>query len=636
MTLVLSALLLFSGAAVAQDTSGTLVPAGGGAPLDIESQEVQVRIDNGIAVTTITQIFRNNRSNPLEAVYSFPVPIDASVSNFSMWINGKEVIGEVLEKQEARRIYESITRQRRDPGLLEQVSFKLFQVRVFPVPANGTQKIQIAYYQPVSYDTGYGTYVYPLEAKTKEHSRVTGTFKLDVDLSSDIPLTNVTSPSHKNSLAVAETSKGHWRASIETRRATIDRDFVLAYEHERERTGLTLVPFRKEGEDGTFMLLLTAGRELERVSTCVNYTFLLDVSGSMGDEHKLDHAVRMIEGLLPGLGPEDRFNVVTFNISPGFLFKNGPVVADEKHRREAIEFLRSQTARGGTELLPALEAVAGQQQENMANVLVLLSDGDAADGDDHSRFQRLLGSKGGLRIFSIGVGNEVNRPLLNTLALSTGGLCDFISTQDDVERKTALVRTKLVHQVAENLEVKVEGVKVYEVSPSRFPNLFRGQQVAAYGRYRGSGRAKVVVSGTIGGQKKSLELEAEFPQDDRTHPEVRRMWAWKRTDDLLQEIRSQGESPSRVREVVKLGKDYSIVTPYTSFLVLESDEQFKQFGIEQRNARLIQEDRVAQAQRADRPSTGGTGPSGGGASIELGFVGLLAALGAGHLLRKKG
>src|SRR5688572_22655379 len=171
--------------AMAQDTSGTLVPTGGGPPLEIESQEVRVRVNNGIAVTVITQVFRNNRPEALEAVYTFPVPHEASVSNFSMWINGKEVVGEVLEKKEARRIYESITAQRRDPGLLEQVSYKLFEVRVFPVPANGTQKIQIAYYQPVQYDTGFGQYVYPLEAKTRDASRVRGAFKMEVDLLSD-------------------------------------------------------------------------------------------------------------------------------------------------------------------------------------------------------------------------------------------------------------------------------------------------------------------------------------------------------------------------------------------------------------------------------------------------------------------
>lgn len=635
MMVLLSALVC--AAAAAQDTSGTLIPTGGGPPMEIESQEVRVRINNGIAVTSVTQIFRNNRPTVLEAVYSFPIPTEASVSNFSMWINGKEVIGEVLEKKQARQIYESITSQRRDPGLLEQVSYKLFEVRVFPVPANGTQKIQIAYYQPVEYDTGSGQYVYPLEAKTKEFSRVRGTFKLDVELASGLPLKSVSSPSHRDQLAVKETSKGRWRASIETPRGALDRDFVLVYEQERETTGLVLVPSRTGREDGHFMMLLTAGHDVDKAREPANYTYLLDVSGSMGDEHKLEHALRMLQQLIGGLAEGDRFNIVTFNIAPELLFADGPRAPTPANRKRAVEFLHSQQARGGTEILPALEAASAQQQKEMANVLILLSDGNATDTDDHSRFRRLLERPGvKTRIFSIGVGNEVNRPLLNTLAQASGGYSDFVSSSDDADRKTRLLSAKILHPVAENLEVKIDGVTTYDVVPAKLPNFFRGQQLAVYGRYKGSGKAKVTMAGTLDGKPRSIESEVEFPKEERDNPEVRRMWAWKRCDELMQEVRGRGETPTRVEAIVDLGKEYSIVTPYTSFLVLENDQQYRQFGIDQRNARQIADDRAAQ----DRRSSGTAAPttrsgSGGGGSIELGFLALLGALAAGRACARR-
>lgn len=631
MMALLAAALWAATPALAQETSGTLIPTGGGAPLEIESQEVMVRINNGIAVTTVTQVFRNNRASALEAVYSFPIPNEASVSNFSMWINGKEVVGEVLEKKQARQIYESITAQRKDPGLLEQVSYKLFEVRVFPVPANGTQKIQIAYYQPVQYDTGFGQYVYPLEAKTKEFSRVRGAFKLEVDLASDLPLKGVTSPSHRDQMAVKETTKGRWRASIETPRGMLDRDFVLVYEQERETTGLVLVPSRTGREDGHFMVLLTAGQDQDKAKAPANYTFLLDVSGSMGDQHKLDQAIRMLEQLIQGLDERDRFNIVTFNIAAEMLFADGPAQAGEASRKKALDFLRSRQARGGTEIVPALEAAAAQQQKEMGNVLILLSDGNATDTDDHSRFRRLLERSGvRTRIFSIGIGNEVNRPLLNTLAQATGGYADFVSSADDVDRKTRLLSMKILQPVAENLEMKIEGISTYDVIPTKLPNFFRGQQLAVYGRYKGSGKAKVILTGSMDGKPRSVETEVDFPKDERDNPEVRRMWAWKRCDELMQEIRARGETSSRVEEIVNLGKEYSIVTSYTSFLVLENDQQYRQFGIEQRNARQIQEDRAAQDRRAvdaaPRTTRSGSGGGGGGGSIELGFLALLGAL----------
>lgn len=622
-------LLAFVCAGAVQDTSGTLVPSDGGPPLEIESQEVRIRINNGIAVTTVDQVFRNNRPRALEAVYSFPVPVDASVSNFSMWIAGQEVIGEVLEKKEARRIYESITARREDPGLLEQVSFKMFRMRVFPVPANGTQRVQVAYAQPVEIDGGVGQYVYPVEARTREFSRVRGTFLIDVDLVSRVPLKRVHSPSHAEAMAVRETSPGRWRASIETPRGLLDRDFVLVYEHERETTGLVLVPSKPGRDDGHFMLLLTAGKDLEKDARPTHYTFLLDVSGSMGDQRKLEQAVRMVEELLRGLQPQDRFNIVTFNIDAEALFAEGPVEATAESRTKAAEYLRSRRAQGGTDLLPALRAAAARQVEGLPHVLVLLSDGNATAAEDHGRYRDLLERKGTpLRVFSIGIGNEVNRPLLNALAHATGGYSDQVSSSDDAARKTAQLKTKILHQVAEKLEVTIDGVKTYDVVPERLPNLFRGQQIAVYGRYRGDGKAAVRVKGLVNGEPRELAVEVDFPKEQRDNPEIRRMWAWKRCDGLMQEIRARGESDAQVRQIVDLGVEYSIVTPYTSFLVLENDGQYQQFGIEQRNARQVREDRAAQERRA-APGAAPTS-SGHGGSVELGFLALLGALGAGR------
>lgn len=622
-------LLAFVCAGAVQDTSGTLVPSDGGPPLEIESQEVRIRINNGIAVTTVDQVFRNNRPRALEAVYSFPVPVDASVSNFSMWIAGQEVIGEVLEKKEARRIYESITARREDPGLLEQVSFKMFRMRVFPVPANGTQRVQVAYAQPVEIDGGVGQYVYPVEARTREFSRVRGTFLIDVDLVSRVPLKRVHSPSHAEAMAVRETSPGRWRASIETPRGLLDRDFVLVYKHERETTGLVLVPSKPGRDDGHFMLLLTAGKDLEKDARPTHYTFLLDVSGSMGDQRKLEQAVRMVEELLRGLQPQDRFNIVTFNIDAEALFAEGPVEATAESRTKAAEYLRSRRAQGGTDLLPALRAAAARQVEGLPHVLVLLSDGNATAAEDHGRYRDLLERKGTpLRVFSIGIGNEVNRPLLNALAHATGGYSDQVSSSDDAARKTAQLKTKILHQVAEKLEVTIDGVKTYDVVPERLPNLFRGQQIAVYGRYRGDGKAAVRVKGLVNGEPRELAVEVDFPKEQRDNPEIRRMWAWKRCDGLMQEIRARGESDAQVRQIVDLGVEYSIVTPYTSFLVLENDGQYQQFGIEQRNARQVREDRAAQERRA-APGAAPTS-SGHGGSVELGFLALLGALGAGR------
>lgn len=222
---MLAAVLMLAGPACA---AGLLFPTGSNRSLAIESQKVEVHITNGIAVTTVTQVFKNDAPQALEALYVFPVPREASVSNFSLWVNHKEVIGEVLERQRAREIYQQVTRvEKKDPGLLEQVNHKTFEMRVFPVPAKGTQKIQITYYQPVEYDSGFGTYVYPLEMGTSAVTDLLKEFSLGVDVQSDIPLKRVWSPSHGDAVATAEVKNHGYRVSLEQPKGNLDRDFVL-------------------------------------------------------------------------------------------------------------------------------------------------------------------------------------------------------------------------------------------------------------------------------------------------------------------------------------------------------------------------------------------------------------------------
>ena len=140
--------------------AGLLIADGGfGGVLEIKEHDVQVTINNGVAVTKVTQIFRNTENRQVEALYTFPVPKGASVANFSMWINGKEMVGEVLEKKRAREIYESYKQTRKDPGLLEQVDYKTFEMRIFPIAPSSEQKVQITYYQELDYDHDWATYV---------------------------------------------------------------------------------------------------------------------------------------------------------------------------------------------------------------------------------------------------------------------------------------------------------------------------------------------------------------------------------------------------------------------------------------------------------------------------------------------
>lgn len=624
-------------------TAGSLAPTEGGAPLSITSQEVEVRIGNGIAVTTITQVFHNATRNQLEATYSFPVPKDASLSSFSMWIHGKEVIGEVLEKKEARRIYDSITQRRRDPGLLEQNSHKLFTARVFPVPPEGDQRIQIAYYQPVEYDGGFCTYTYPLKIRTREFSNVTGTLTINVHVDSETPIIGARSPSHKDQVVMRRDDERHVLASFERRRGSLNRDFVLIYELAKERSGVKVVPFRDGREDGYFMLTLTPGERLERLKEPSHTIIILDISGSM-EGAKLSTAREAAVAILDQLPEEDTVQIVSFNVGARSWPAEAAAVSEET-RREAVAHLDRLRSAGGTDVLEGLRHAAGLLDPNRPNVVVLLSDGVSNSADEAMREARRLFPASQARVFALGIGNEINRGLLALLARDTGGWTDFMSIDGDVEHRARLLARKIVHRSISDVTITVEGVEVYDLHPRQLPHLFAGSQLTIFGRYSGSGEATVLVSGNVMDRRITLPVKIRFEKRATDYPEIRRSWALKAVEDALED-RDMNKDRA-IERIVALGVEHSIVTPYTSMLVLESEAQYGQFGIERRNPERVRQEREAQQRRRRTPS-GGTGKGGGGTrggggssgggghGGSVGLTLLALALGAGALsLRKR-
>ncbi|HEX5718915.1 MAG TPA: VIT and VWA domain-containing protein, partial [Thermoanaerobaculia bacterium] len=480
--------ILMTLCAPAAHAAGLLIADGGfGGVLEIREQDVRVTINNGVAVTMVEQVFRNTEDRTLEALYTFPVPKGASVANFSMWINGREMVGEVVEKERARQIYESYKQpqNRKDPGLLEQVDFKTFEMRIFPIAARAEQRVRITYYQELDFDHDWATYVYPLatDSRPDVDSRTRGRFALTLDVKSEVPIAAMESPSHEDGFVMVHHDDNHAQASLETAQGDLNRDVVLAFHLQRPRTGFDLIASREDGEDGFFLLTLTAGEELAEADQGMDYVFLLDVSGSMDEDGKLDLSRGSLGAFIRALGPRDRFEVLTFNVSAQELFRKLEA-ADDPGKATAVEFLNDQRARGGTVLEPALRAAYRYKDAARPLNVVLLSDG-MTDQGERSTLLRLIGERPeGTRVFCIGVGNEVNRSLLEQLAEDAGGLAAFVSRGDSFERQAQAFRRKLVRPAATGLEIRMEGADAYDLEPQRLPNLYHGMPVRLYGRYR--------------------------------------------------------------------------------------------------------------------------------------------------------
>lgn len=574
--------------------SGLLVADGGfGGRLEIKEQDVRVTINNGIAVTEVNQVFLNTENRIVEALYTFPVPNGASVSNFSMVINGKEMIGEVVEKKRAREIYQSYKRTKKDPGLLEQVDFKTFEMRVFPIQPNAEQHIKVTYCQPLESDHDWSTYVYPLATSTAgANEKTTGKFALTLDIKSEIPVTKVASHSHPNEFVVVNHASDYVRASMEVNEGDLSRDVVIAFQSQRARTGLDMITSKHPGEDGYFLMSLTAGKELELANGGMDYVFIVDVSGSMRDAGKLALSQKAASAFIDSLGEEDRFEVIAFNNSPKLLF-NQLTETNDSAKNEAAEFLKNQYAKGGTELRPAVNAAYRYKREDRELNVVILSDGMTGKGEQQELLDLIINAPSSSKVFCVGIGNEVNRPLLRQMAEDAGGLATFISHGDDFERQANAFRRKLVHPVASDLTISIDGVPVYDVLPGEMPNLYHGTPLRIIGRYEQSGTADVNIAGFVMGQPFEQSVQLEFPKLNDENPQIDRMWAWYQVQSLMGKMRIQGESKELLDKIVTLCEGYSIVSQYASFIVLENDAEYRRWKIERRNASRIQRDRKA-------------------------------------------
>ncbi len=582
--------------------AGMLVADRGfGGQLQIKSHDVRVTINNGVAVTEVEQVFENTENRVVEALYTFPVPKQASISNFSMWIGGKEMIGEVVEKEKARQIYESYKKVRRDPGLLEQVDYKRFEMRIFPIAARGEQRVRVTYYQELDFDHDRANYTYPLATVTqaKADQKTSGRFSFALDVKSEVPIVELKSLSHADQFVVVKNANpNYWQASLETQAADLTRDLVLDYQLERPRTGIDLITSKTGGEDGYYQLTMTAGKELEGKLKGSDYVFVIDISGSMVHDGKLGLSRDLVNAFVQSLDEEDRFELITFNIASTPLFSTMTSVNAENKQR-AAEFLRSQKPLGGTVLHPAIEAAYRYYNADRQLNVVVLSDGMTEQREQRELLQLIKQRPTGSSVFCIGVGNEVNRPLLSQLATETGGLAAFMSSGDNFEQQAGAFRRKLTHPAATNVQLSFEGAEVYDLEPQQLPNLYFGQPVRLYGRYKKNGPAKVQLKADLLGSPTQQAVAINLPAEDQDNPEIERMWALHRVERLMGDGRREG-TPGAVDEIVRLCEGYSIASEFASFIVLENDAEYQRWKIDRRNATRIGRDRQAQLAVHDR------------------------------------
>ena len=418
----------------------------------IKSQIINTTIDKQIATTTIDQVFYNPNNRILEGEYLLPLPDDMNVNDFSLFMNGKEVIGSVLDAAQARAEYERIVRSMKDPGLLEYINHKLIKCRVFPIPARGEFRIKIKMTGPLKIEDEVCRFYLPL--KTNHYSKqFVQNQTINVKMKSDIPIKNIFSTTHQ----VQVVKKDNFEATIsfEAEKVYPDRNFECYFSFSKDDIGINLVNYKQKGTDGCFMLMISPGKELKNDKIVdKDIVFVMDTSGSMNtyekkDERtKLDKAKEALSLCLNTLNKGDRFNVITFSSRVSVLSKD-LLDADHKNVKDAQKFVKKATAIGGTNIYGALTTAMKMVDEKSSRPfqVIFITDGKPTIGDFIDPSQILenvkkLNSKN-VRIFPVGVGFDLNTFLIDKLAETNGGTRIYIAPNEDIELKIASLYNRI-------------------------------------------------------------------------------------------------------------------------------------------------------------------------------------------------
>jgi Ca-activated chloride channel homolog len=552
------------------------------AALEIKYHHVSVKIDNQVAVTHVDQVFHNPNKWTLEGTYTFPLPADAAVTRFTLWVDGQPVDGKVLDAAAARQFYEETVRQQKDPALLEYVGRGAVQARIFPIPPDGDRRIELEYSQVLSADHGLVHYVYPLNTE-KFSAAPLDSASVSVQIHDDQPLQAIYSPSH--AVSVAHGDEHNASAGWEAARVKPDQDFSLYYSIGQNQD-FHLLSYRNpqdpQDPDGFFLMLLAPKPELPDQVISKDVILVLDHSGSM-EGAKFTQAQAALKYILGHLNDSDRFGLVSFStaVEP---YARGLRSASEAPT--AVRWVDGLRASGSTDInLALLNAVAMADKER-PTYLIFLTDGLPTIGE--TKADKIIGNfaaaaPNNVRLFAFGVGYDVDTYLLDTLSQQHHGLSTYVQPSDKLDEILSSFYERISTPVLTDLSVDFGKMNVYDLYPFPLPDLFAGGQVIVVGRYRQGGSASaspqgdsadITLKGSVNGQAHSFTFPGQsFATDSRGASidlsNLSRLWATRKIGYLLNQVRLKGADKETIDQIVKLSIRYGIVTPYTSYLVTE-------------------------------------------------------------------
>lgn len=587
-----------AGAAVASARRGsaadrTLAPyffveGGDGAaePLPLKSTLAEVYLAGAIAEVQVTQIYRNQGAQPLQAVYVFPASTRAAVHSMKMTVGARTLTAQIRERGEARRLYETARWQGRTASLLEQQRPNVFQMNVANILPGDEIRVELRYAELLVPEQGVYEFVYPTTVGPRYSGRPAresgsgddfvaapvlaagvpspSTFALSATLRSGIPIRMVQTPSHP-AARITQDQPTAARLDLPASSEAGNRDFVLRYAlaGNRIESGLLLEP----GESANhFLLMIEPPQRIEpRVIVPREYIFVVDVSGSM-DGFPLATSKKLMHHLFSGLRAQDTFNILSFSGGSALLAPSSLPATAENVRR-AMSYTSSWTSGGGTELRPALtQALSLPRSPDTARIIVVITDGYVAV--EKETFALIRDSLGKANLFAFGIGAAVNRFLIEGMARAGQGEPFVVLNEQEAEDKAAAFQSYIRAPVLQGVRARFAGFDAYDVESEVLPDLFAERPIVVQGKYRGPAQGQVIIQGraATGDFAQTLDVAAAVYGAQRKVLDV--LWARTRIARLTDWEGARDRTHQE--EITKLGLEHNLLTSYTSFVAVDS------------------------------------------------------------------
>ncbi|MDO8586978.1 MAG: VIT domain-containing protein [Armatimonadota bacterium] len=568
----------------------------------LKHTSVSASISGFVARVDVTQEFVNTSGEKIEAVYVFPLPQDAAVDKMEMKVGERTIRGEIKKREEARQIYEAAKKAGHVASLLDQERPNIFTQSVANIVPGEKVLIKIGYVNLLKYENGQYEFVFPMVVGpryipgnptgqtgqgwapdtdrvpdaskitppvTPEGTRAGHDISVEVEINAGTPLGDVSSVLHE--VDIRRTAETSARVTLKDQAGIPNKDFILRCQVAGDAVRTGLLPSTRGDNDGYFALVLVPPKSPtpEQIAP-KEMIFVIDTSGSqMG--WPIEKAKETMKLCVEQMNPNDTFQMLAFSNEVVSLF-DSPKPNTPENRAGAREFLSSRLGAGGTEMLKAiLAALTPPPDPERLRIVCFMTDGYV--GNDFQILDSVKNNVGGARMFSFGIGNSVNRFLLDGMADAGRGAVEYVTLEEKGSPVAQRFYDRISKPVLTDISIDWGGLPVVETYPRRVPDLFSSQPVIVKGRYLHEGEGTITIRGKLGGKAWQEQLKVDLPAKEDDNPAIPTLWAREKIHELTARDYAglqRGQPDAEVKgQVTEIALEYQLMSQYTSFVAVE-------------------------------------------------------------------